>query len=154
MRATAAALLSLWLVGCAPAATLRTSPVHPTAAPPVSQWETGSEDEAAVTTEEPLAEERAALATGTDQTEAAGQTETPAQTEMTSNEPLPFGGIEPEVVHRARIEMARAALVEENQNKERVDLAEELQRELAALQASTQTSKSRVRHGGPTKKQP
>jgi len=49
--------------------------------------------------------------------------------------------------------MARAALVEENQNKERVDLAEELQRELAALQASSQASKSRGRHGGP-KKQP
>ncbi len=69
-------------------------------------------------------------------------------------ESLRLGGLDPEAVHRARIEMAREALVEENVGKERVDLAEELQRELAALQATSQTSKSRVRHGAPRKKQP
>ena len=61
--------------------------------------------------------------------------------------------LEPAAVHQARIEMAREALIEDNLNKERIDLAEELQRELAALQ-NGETSKSRVKHGAPTKKQP
>ncbi len=63
------------------------------------------------------------------------------------------GVFDPEVVHRARIAMARAALVEDNLNKARVDLAEELARELAALQDG-ETSKSRVKHGKAHKKQP
>lgn len=65
-----------------------------------------------------------------------------------------MSALEPTAVHEARIEMAREALVEDNLNKERIDLAEELQRELATLQAGGETSKSRVKRGAPTKKQP
>jgi hypothetical protein len=147
LRATAAALLSLWLVGCAPAATLRSARTRLPPSPPISQWETGTDEEpVAQAPQEPVQTTQAE--TVTDPAEAVGQDG------MAPASSLPFAGIEPEVVHRARIDMARAALVDENQNKERVDLAEELQRELAALQASAQTSKSRVRHGAPTKKQP
>ena len=161
MRAAAAALLSLWLVGCAPAAT-HTNASTRFPSPPISRWETGENATAETmlptppTPQEAESEPRDGPAPAP---QAEPTTEQPEQamqdgSGLQAGEPLPFGGIEPEVVHRARIEMARAALVEENQNKERVDLAEELQRELAALQASAQTSKSRVRHGGPTKKQP
>jgi len=54
--------------------------------------------------------------------------------------------LEPQALHLARIELAREDLVESNEAKERLDLEEELQRELAALQATSQTSKSRVKH--------
>lgn len=146
MKAAAAALLSFVLAGCAPAA--RT--VQPRApAAPVSQWEDGAGEDTASAPEEAaiahLAEARAAL---------LGALPPGMSGQEASGEPFALGGLDPEVIHRARIEMARAALVEENENKERVDLAEELQRELAALQAGPQTSKSRVKHGGPTKKQP
>jgi hypothetical protein len=154
VKAAAVALLSLGLAGCAPAA--RT--VQPRVpAPPVSQWEDGADDDPEAPTAlapedsaiEHLAEAGTSIIQG--QTEQAEQT---GQSAQEANRTAPFNGLEPEVVHRARIEMARAELVEQNQNKERVDLAEELQRELAALRASSQTSKSRARHGGPTTKQP
>jgi hypothetical protein len=108
----------------------------------VSQWENGSDDELEATAPEEVAPG------------APGTPAPVAEAQPAGDHEPPFGGLEPEVVHRARIEMARAALVEENENKERVDLAEELQRELAALQATSQSSKSRVKHGGPPKKQP
>ena len=74
-----------------------------------------------------------------------------SETAPTSNASA-AASLEPEVIHRARIEMAREALVDENAGKEQVDLAEELQRELAALQESSEASKSRARHGRTKKK--
>jgi hypothetical protein len=139
VKGAAAALLSFTLAGCAPA-------VHavPARAPePVSEWQDGTEDER--TAETPATDH---AATPTAAPEAFGQLVT-----MTTDAAGAMSALEPEVIHRARIEMAREALVEENQNKERVDLAEELQRELAALQDG-EASKSRARHGRPTKKQP
>ena len=150
MRAAAVALLSFTLAGCAPAAPA-VSARSP--APPVSQWADGTDDELAETESEEadpdgLSETPPLPAPSLSAAAAAGGER------ESSGEPFVLGGLDPEVIHRARIEMARAALVEENANKERVDLAEELQRELAALQATTQSSKSRVKHGGPPKKQP
>jgi hypothetical protein len=72
---------------------------------------------------------------------------------MTASELSASAAFDPDVVHRARIAMARAALVEDNLNKARVDLAEELQRELAALQTGENT-KSRTKHGKGVKKEP
>jgi hypothetical protein len=51
-----------------------------------------------------------------------------------------------EALHAARIELAREELVEANLAKARLDLQEELERELASLQATSETAKSRVRH--------
>jgi hypothetical protein len=141
VKAIAVALLGLGLAGCAPA-------THPQAkgpAVPVSPWHDGAEDVAAIggVAAERLAEVSTLL-------ESTASPATPAEPGA-EGAPGPF---EPEVVHRARIAMAREALVEDNLNKARVDLAEELQRELAALQESSGTSKSRVKRGQPTKKQP
>jgi hypothetical protein len=152
VKAAAVALLSFTLAGCAPAA----PPMKARAPTPVSQWEDVSDDtsdkDSSLTA---TAEEDGATERGDESPAPAdGSPAATAQAQDPSGEPFMLGGLDPEVIHRARIEMARAALVEENANKERVDLAEELQRELAALQATTQSSKSRVKHGGPTKKQP
>jgi hypothetical protein len=149
VRAAAAALLGFVLAGCAPAA--QSAHLRMPASAPISQWENGengADDDLDTTAPEDAASEPGAQG-GTSPATAA-----PVATTQAADETLALAGLEPAVVHRARIEMARAALVEENMNKERVDLAEELQRELAALQASSQASKSRRRHGGPTKKQP
>ena len=142
VKAVAVALLGFALAGCAPAAHTARAP-----AVPVSQWQDGTDDESAVerTTSEHVAEAPTAEASAA--TPAPSGDTSSTMTDATS-------GLEPDVVHRARIEMAREALVEENQNKERVDLAEELQRELAELQANAEMSKSRVRHGRATKAQP
>jgi hypothetical protein len=139
VKAAAVALLSLTLAGCAPAAPAVSAR---TPAVPVSQWEDGTDEELAETESEEA------------DSDSPGEPPPTRGERESSGEPFVLGGLDPEVIHRARIEMARAALVEENANKERVDLAEELQRELAALQATTQSSKSRVKHGGPAKKQP
>ncbi|MGO8996666.1 MAG: hypothetical protein ACLQVI_25410 [Polyangiaceae bacterium] len=144
MKALAVALLGLGLAGCAPA----TRAVPPRAPAPVSQWQDGTEEAAstdAVDESSDAVSDEGALPTATEVVREATEQEADA----------PAGELlEPAVVHRARIAMARAALVEDNLNKERVDLAEELQRELAALQENAETSKSRVKHGAPTKKQP
>ena len=58
------------------------------------------------------------------------------------------------MIHAARLEMARQALVEDNLAKERMDVAEELERELAALQNTGQTGKSRRAHTTSGKKHP
>jgi hypothetical protein len=139
VKAAAAALLSFTLTGCAPAA----HAVPPRAPEPVSEWQDGDDDA-------PAADDAASnhAAPQSAPPETFGQLAT-----MTTDAAGAMSALEPDVVHRARIEMAREALVEENQNKERVDLAEQLQRELAALE-DRETSKSRVRHGRPAKKQP
>ncbi|HEY2509265.1 MAG TPA: hypothetical protein VGI39_00280 [Polyangiaceae bacterium] len=54
-----------------------------------------------------------------------------------------------EALHQARIELAREELVENNLAKARLDLQEELERELANLQGTSETTKSRVRHARP-----
>ncbi len=155
LRTTAAAVLSVLLAGCASAPKLepRLAPPRPQGAS-VSQWQTGETDDEADgangaedALSEFLAQAGASLLANESPEAASGPADAPSP-----SAPAEMNALEPEIVHRARIDMARAALVEENLNKERVDLAEELQRELAALQAS-QTSKSRVRHHA-SKKQP
>jgi hypothetical protein len=141
VKVIAIALLGLGLAGCAPAKHLQARG----AAAPISPWRDGADDIVAVNA---AASER--LAAVSTLLEPGGPAATPAEPGAGGS----AGPFEPEVVHRARIEMAREALVEDNLNKARVDLAEELQRELAALQESTGTSKSRVKRGKPTKKQP
>jgi hypothetical protein len=152
VKAAAVALLSFTLAGCAPAAPAASprTPAPP-AVPvsPVSQWEDGTDDDLAET--EPEEADLDGLSDAPPLPPTASQASPAGES---GSEQFMLGGLDPEVIHRARIEMARAALVEENANKERVDLAEELQRELAALEATTQSSKSRVKHGGPAKKQP
>jgi hypothetical protein len=140
VKVIAVALLGLGLAGCAPATHLRAK--GPAA--PVSPWRDGADDLATrAAGSERLAEASTLL-------ESAASPATPAD----PGAPGSFGPFEPEAVHLARIEMAREALVEDNLNKARVDLAEELQRELAALQESSGTSKSRVKHGKASMKQP
>jgi hypothetical protein len=135
VKVIAAALLSLGLTACAPA--MQAVPARP--ASQVSQWHDGAEEAATIAE---TAIERFV--------NAAPAAVDPAEPGASASPP----GFEPDVVHRARIAMAREALVEDNLNKARLDLAEELQRELAELQENSQTSKSRVKHGKPTKKQP
>jgi hypothetical protein len=153
VKAAAVALLSFTLAGCAPAA-------HPMTAhasiplSPVSQWEDVSDDDADDTLGTTAEEDGANEDDGESSASADGSPASTGQGQDANGEPFMLGGLDPEVIHRARIEMARAALIEENSNKERVDLAEELQRELATLQATSQSSKSRTKHGGPPKKQP
>ncbi len=64
------------------------------------------------------------------------------------------GSFEPEMIHEARIAMARQELVDDNRAKERMDVAEELERELATLQNSGQTGKSRHARTTSGKKHP
>jgi hypothetical protein len=142
-KTAAAALLGLVLAGCAPvgqAENLRTP------ATPVSEWR---DDGAAAALARSMAEHLAAAHAV--ETNAAPPGETTAADPAAPTTSADATGLEPEVIHRARIEMAREALVDDNANKERVDLAEELQRELAALQESTEASKSRA-HAGRSKK--
>ena len=142
MKAAALALLGFVLAGCAPA--VSATPPR-TAVAPVSQWNDGS-GERASSSESPSADDGASQA---EQALMAAR-----MSLMSASEQAALGGVSPDLVHATRIEMARQALVEDNSNKERVDVAEELERELAALQASDQTSKSRVRHATANKKQP
>jgi hypothetical protein len=53
-----------------------------------------------------------------------------------------------EAIHLARIELAKEALVEDNAQKQRVDVQEQLQRELDALTADEHPAKSRRRQQG------
>jgi hypothetical protein len=161
VKVAAVALLSLTLAGCASAAhapaprvavASRARSLHPAR----DARDTGADDDLVRTAEDAVDELlTAGQADLEEQAEQAEQAELPAPAPPMQDQQAPqmLGGFEPGAVHQARIELARAELVEENLNKERVDLAEELQRELAALRAS-QTSKSRVRRGGATKKQP
>jgi hypothetical protein len=140
VRVVAAALVGLALTGCAPAVRQPYAPA-PTAFNRRSALEAGEAMAPARTVQAQL------VSTIPDATTSAPEEPT------SPTESAGTGAFEPGVVHRARVAMARAALVEDNLNKARVDLAEELARELAAIQDS-ETSKSRVKHGKPTKKQP
>ena len=158
MKAAAAALLSLTLAGCAPAAFTPGPRVGVTPRAAQQAHDAEADDDLVRTAEDAVDELLTAGQTDLEEhVEQAEQAELPAPSTAApapaEDAPQTLGGFEPGAVHQARIELARAELVEENLNKERVDLAEELQRELAALRAS-QTSKSRVRRGGATKKQP
>lgn len=133
-----AALLALGLAGCSHA--IRTATLQ-APAPPVSEWQERSGETVSAETDESASEARTVF--------VPAEELVPTDPEASAS----MSGLEPAAVHQARIEMAREALIEDNLNKERIDLAEELQRELAALQ-NGETSKSRVKHGAPTKKQP
>jgi hypothetical protein len=140
LRALAVVLLGLTLAGCSE--TARTARLQ-TTVPPVSEWQESPGDSATYSEPSESASEARTLFVSAEAMVTLGP-------EATAS----MSALEPTAVHEARIEMAREALVEDNLNKERIDLAEELQRELAALQANGETSKSRVKHGAPTKKQP
>jgi hypothetical protein len=140
LRALPVVLLGLTLAGCSE--TARTARLQ-TTAPPVSEWQESTGDSATYAEPAESAAEARTLFVSAESMATLGPEAT-----------VSMSALEPMAVHEARIEMAREALVEDNLNKERIDLAEELQRELAALQANSETSKSRVKHGGQTKKQP
>jgi hypothetical protein len=58
------------------------------------------------------------------------------------------GLFSPEAIHLARIELAKQALVEDNAQKQRIDVQEQLQRELDAINAGENPAKSRRRQRG------
>ena len=146
MKVVAVALLGLGLAGCAPAA----QPQAKVPAAPVSAWHDTSDTREGTEDVAPVGAAGAARLSEVSALLGAAESGAPADPGAEG----PLGPFEPEVVHRARIAMAREALVEDNLNKARVDLAEELMRELAALQESSGTNKSRVKHVKPTMKQP
>lgn len=134
------ALLGLLVGGCA--ATTRTNPASPhageaNAAAVVADGADGAEetaeDAAPAVAPVPLDEVRAALTS-----------DAPAEA------PPPM--FPSEALHQARIELAREELVENNLAKARLDLQEELERELANVQATSETTKSRSKHARPHSK--
>jgi hypothetical protein len=160
LRITAAALLGLVLAGCAPATQLTaprvaSSPPHSSTDEVVEAIDDDADIDDSLSSDDALSEFLAETGAAMLANDASEDPPDPSDGADESPTAIPqeIASFEPEVVHRAKIDMAREALVEENLNKERVDLAEELQRELAALQAS-QASKSRAHRGGHTKKQP
>jgi hypothetical protein len=67
------------------------------------------------------------------------------------DEQPPLGWIAPETVHRARIEIARAALIDANAAKQQIDAAEQLERELETLMDRQRTAKGRPHRGAAAK---
>jgi hypothetical protein len=135
MKAVLAVLLGLSLGGCARASL--PARIAAPQAPEAQVSQPAREDDALIAElgDEALASARAAL--------------------FAARESAPTGGVgavAPEVIHEARIELARQELVEDNLAKQRLDVQEELERELADLQATTQTSKSRVKHASQAQK--
>jgi hypothetical protein len=75
-----------------------------------------------------------------------------AATEATGpDEQPPLGWIAPESIHRARIEIARAALIDANAAKQQIDAAEQLERELETLMDRQRTAKGRPHRGAAAK---
>jgi len=129
MKALLVAVLGVTLAGCASAATGTRLPAPVNAAPaPVTE-----SDDA----------ERAAASLEAARAAISQAAATPAPPASNDEEPL---GYTPEALHEARILLAREALVEANAAKQRVDIEEQLQRELEQLMERDRTAKSRRHH--------